>query len=324
MGKVINLVADIGGTNIRLGIANSISNVEHLTVFQCAKYDGLADVVRHYLDSLSIEGDITVNACFAIACPVENDLIKMTNLPWSFSKSALKKELKLNKFILINDYTAIAHAVPYLSDDQKVQVGRGKAVKDKPISICGPGTGLGVANVIPDHNKWISIGGEGGHVDFGPVNDTEIGILQQLSKKYHHVSYEQLLSGLGLEQIFQSLNAMDKKDVQQLSAKEITEKALSGTCPLCEKTLNVFCQVLGSFAGNLALTFGSYGGVYIAGGIVPRFIDFVKESNFRSRFEEKGRLSDFNFTIPTFVITEAQPGILGASAYLYQDNEEEL
>jgi glucokinase len=319
----INLVADIGGTNIRLGIADESGDIRALTVFQCAEYAGLADVLKTFINDNNI-GDKTINACFAIACPVDNDLITMTNLPWQFSKSAIKAELNLNKMLLINDYTAIAHSVPYLTEQQKVQIGEGEVVAGRPISICGPGTGLGVANVVPSGDSWISLGGEGGHVDFAPIDDKEQHILNFLLKKYSHVSYEQLLSGLGIEQIYQALCDFHQEVTQAYKAKDISAKAVEGSCERCVETLEQFCKTLGSFAGNLALTLGSFSGVYIAGGIAPRFIDFIKNSDFRTRFEEKGRLSGFNQPIPTYIITESQPGILGALAFLRQHNKEGL
>ncbi|MGJ8693176.1 MAG: glucokinase [Thalassotalea sp.] len=323
MTDSINLVADIGGTNIRLGLADATGDISALTVFQCREYDGLADVLTKYIADNGIE-DKTINACLAIACPVDNDLISMTNLPWTFSKSAIKAALKLNKLILINDYTAIAHSVPYLTDDQKVQIGAGEVVNGRPISICGPGTGLGVANIVPNGDAWISLGGEGGHVDFAPIDKVEQHILNFLLKKYSHVSYEQLLSGLGIEQIYQALCDFHGESAKNYSAKDISSNAVANSCARCVETLAQFCKTLGSFAGNLSLNLGSFAGVYIAGGIAPRFIDFIKNSDFRTRFEEKGRLSGFNKNIPTYIITETQPGILGALAYLRQHNKEEF
>lgn len=318
MGKLVtNLVADIGGTNIRIGISDEEGKISLLSVFQCGKYSSLADVLKAYLANNNLQ-EHSINACLAIACPVEDDLISMTNLPWTFSKSALKAELNFSQLILINDYTAIAHAVPFLSDDQKVQVGGGEALPHKAISICGPGTGLGVAHVVAVDTKWVSLAGEGGHVDFAPTSDIEIKILQFLLKKYHHVSAEQLLSGLGLEQIYQALADIHDVPALALNAKDISEKALLQSCDICYQALSQFCKILGSFSGNLALTMASFGGVYIAGGIIPRFIEFFEASDFRRCFEAKGRFEDFNKNIPTFVITEPQPGIIGASAYLKQ------
>ncbi|NQZ21969.1 MAG: glucokinase [Colwellia sp.] len=314
----LNLVADIGGTNIRLGLVNNDGTTGDIRTYQCGEYDSLADVLRVYLDRHECAGK-TVNACLAIACPVETDQITMTNLPWTFSQSALKHELNINQLFLINDYTAIAHAVPLLNDTQKVQIGEGDALSGKPISICGPGTGLGVANLVPTIDGWCCLGGEGGHVDFAPIDTNEIKILTYLlESKQHRISYEQLLCGKGLEQIYQAFLSIGNHPENYLSAEQISAKAIEGSCPLCEKSLTQFCNTLGSFAGNLALTLGSFGGVYIAGGIVPRFVSFIQNSDFRQRFDAKGRLSDFINNIPTYVITEAQPGLIGASAYIRQ------
>jgi glucokinase len=319
--ETVNLVADIGGTNIRIGLCNAYNGVEHIETYQCQQYASLADVLGSYLEKQQLS-KANINACLAIACPVETDEISMTNLPWTFSQSVLKKTLNLDNLWLINDYTAIAHAVPLLNEQQKVQIGLGKAIKHKPIAICGPGTGLGVANLVHAQGAWHCLGGEGGHVDFAPIDENEVAILNYLlEQKQHRISYEQLLSGKGLEQIYQALLTINNLDFEELSAEEISTKALTGSCETCQQALAQFCQTLGSFAGNLALTLGSFGGVYIAGGIVPRFIDYLKDSDFRQRFDAKGRLSSFINNIPTYVITESQPGLLGASAFLSQQQQ---
>jgi len=313
----INIIADIGGTNMRVAQCDAQGNITNITIYACADYASLADVLADFMKHQQLV-DKKIDACLAIACPVDKDLIVMTNLPWQFSQRQLKAQLQLNELVLINDFTAIAHAIPQLGVQQKVQIGVGEVNLNKPISICGPGTGLGVAHLIAVDSVWHSLSGEGGHVDFAPVDQQEVAILNFLANKYSRVSYEQLLSGLGIEQIYQALSDAKNTQASPLSAKEITENALSGSCDLAVETLAQFCRILGSFAGNLALTLGSYGGVYIAGGIVPRFIEFFASSEFRQRFEQKGRLSSFNQPIPTFVVTEEQPGLLGASAYLKQ------
>jgi glucokinase len=316
----INLVADIGGTNIRLAITKN-NNITDIITYQCADFPSLIDVIRHYIEERQLT-DASINACLAIACPTDDDLISMTNLPWQFSQKELKKALKLNDLILINDYTAIAMAIPMLNDQQKVKIGGGEAIARKPIAVCGPGTGLGVANLIPVDNNWHCLSGEGGHTDFAPVDELDIKILQYLKKSKKRVSYEQLLSGYGLVQIYQALLDINKDETttysSQLAAKDISTQALDGNCRLCQQALTQFCKVLGSFAGNLALTTASLGGVYIAGGIVPRFIEYVQNSEFRTRFETKGRMSHLNQQTPTYVITESQPGLIGAAAYLHQ------
>jgi glucokinase len=323
--KTINLIADIGGTNIRLALADetNVAKYKEIETYQCAEFDSLADVIALYINKKQLSG-FTINACLAIACPVDDDLISMTNLPWQFSKADLKSQLKLNSLSLINDYTAIAMAIPLLSNEQKVKIGGGETVANKPIAVCGPGTGLGVANLVPvttsGVSKWHCFSGEGGHVDFAPVGEQEITVLRYLNTMKKRVSYEQLLSGYGLEQIYQALVSEEGIDLPQLSAQEISKQGIDNSCTLCNQALLIFCQTLGSFAGNLALIMNSQGGVYIAGGIVPRFIDFLKASKFRERFESKGRLSHITLQTPTYVITEQQPGLLGAAAYILQQN----
>jgi glucokinase len=320
--KTINLIADIGGTNIRLAQADSQSNTKYtdLETYQCANFSSLIEVISQYIASKNITGT-SINACLAIACPTDSDIISMTNLPWKFSQQALIKSLNLNSLTMINDYTAIAMAIPLLSEKQKVKVGGGEAVADKPIAVCGPGTGLGVAHLVPVNNQWHCFSGEGGHVDFAAVDELDIKILQYLQTIKKRISYEQLLSGFGLEQIYQAICAINGKNNSKLSAAEISQQAVSESCPLCQQTLAQFCKVLGSFAGNLALTLNCQGGVYIAGGIVPRFIEFFENSDFRIRFETKGRLSHIPVKTPTYIITESQPGLLGAAAFLLQQSK---
>lgn len=335
---IINLIADIGGTNIR--IAQATTNPEakladsdttdidigDIETYQCKEFASLAKVLAHYIE-VKVLTNCRINACFAIACPVDKDLISMTNLPWQFSQKELQQALKLNSLSFINDYTAIAMAIPRLTEQQKVKIGGGESVAGKPISVCGPGTGLGVANLVPltvsGNDQWHCISGEGGHIDFAAVNEIEQQVMNFIQGIKKRVSYEQLLSGYGLEQIYQALLFINQgKEIttvkDKLSAKDITTNALTGSCGICQQTLTFFCNVLGSFAGNLALIMNSQGGVYIAGGIVPRFIDYLKKSDFRARFESKGRLAYITEQAPTYVITEEQPGLLGAAAFVLQ------
>ncbi|MGL1956094.1 MAG: glucokinase [Colwellia sp.] len=321
--KTVNLIADIGGTNIRLALANGQceSKFTDIETYQCAKFASLAEVIGLYIESKQLKGT-KINACLAIACPVDTDIISMTNLPWQFSQHSLKEQLNLHTLTLINDYTAIAMAIPLLSDEQKVKIGGGDVTPNAPIAVCGPGTGLGVANLVPlsvsGVNQWHCFSGEGGHADFAAVDDLDIKILQQLKNIKARISYEQLLSGFGLVQIYQALCIINDHAGDKLSAAEISTQALAGSCAICQQALSQFCKILGSFAGNLALTMNCQSGVYIAGGIVPRFVDYMKNSAFRERFEAKGRLSHLTQRIPTFIITEEQPGLLGAAAYILQ------
>ncbi|WP_341206687.1 glucokinase [uncultured Psychrosphaera sp.] len=311
------LVADIGGTNIRLGMADmetlSISNI---LTYQCKDFDNVDGAISQYKQDSKQEFEY---ACLDVACPVVGDEVNLTNNHWCFSQTAITEQFGLKKLIVINDFTAIAMSVPNIAKDKLVQIGGQDALPNAPIAIFGAGTGLGVANLIHAENKWIPIGGEGGHVDFAPIDSDEIGVLKELQKKYARVSAEQVLSGLGLVQIYQSLCAINKQDAKQYEPADITQHAIAGTDELAVKTLDVFCRILGSFGGNLALTLMTYGGVFIAGGVVPRFIEYVKTSEFRARFDAKGRFGKIIKTIPVYVVTEEQPGLIGCAAYLQQE-----
>lgn len=322
------IVADIGGTNARFAQTDIDNQLSHISTYKIAEFTSFEHVLETYLLERALKGK-SLNVCLAIAGLIEGDNITMTNLSWQFSKHSLQQAFNLNRLEVINDYTAIAMAVPLLSDEQKYQVGESKVVSSQlaPISVCGPGTGLGVATLVPIQFKeskiWHCVNSEGGHIDFAPVNELEVQIYQYLRKTLDkRVSYEQLLSGYGLEQVYQALVTIDKVAGVNLpsnrSAAEITTFALQASCNVCIKALNVFCAVLGSFAGNLSLLSNSTGGVYIAGGIVPRFVEFLQASEFRARFESKGRLSALPKSTPTYVIIEPQPGLLGAAAYINQ------
>ena len=321
MNKKLNLVADIGGTNIRLALTDTSNNITNIETFQCAKFKSLFEVINQYLTEKEMHGTYA-NACLAIAAPVDHDIISMTNLPWKISQKQLKEQLELNSLYFINDFSAIAMAIPFLNEEQKQQVGNCEPTVGKAISVCGPGTGLGVATLIAVKDKWHCLSGEGGHSDFAPVDELEMKILHYLQTIMKRVSYEQLLSGYGLEQIYQALISINQIDAtvvdKRLSAENISSRAVANSCQICYQALSIFCRVLGSFAGNLALTMNSLGGVYIAGGIVPKFIEFIEQSDFRLRFEAKGRLSTLTKQAPTYIIKEKQPGLLGASAYLNQ------
>lgn len=326
-GDQVNLVADIGGTNIRIAQTNAANELSHIQTFVCREFEGLQHVLAKYIDDQNLSSH-SIHACLAIACPTEDDWVSMTNLPWQFSQAELKANLGLSELMFINDYTAIAMAIPYLSDDQKVKIGSGGDVKPNQVmSVCGPGTGLGVATLVPatvqDKTQWLCVNSEGGHVDFAPIDDVDLHIFTYLRSKMARVSYEQLLSGYGLEQIYQALreNSENKSELPEtLQASEISANAVNETCSVCYQSLAQFCKVLGSFAGNLALLNKSFGGVYIAGGIAPRFIEFIQASGFRQRFEDKGRLAAIPKQIATYIITESQPGLLGAAVYLNQQN----
>lgn len=322
------LIADIGGTNARFALAPIkhfeagealvLTEQELLlpTALNGAEYDTIQSAVEAYLAGPASQYQRPVHAVMAIACPTDKDQITMTNHTWSFKVSELKQSLGLTSLKFINDYNAMANAIPQMTSDQLIKVGRGEPVIGLPIAVTGPGTGLGLAALAFADSGPVTLETEGGHAHFAPTDETEIEILRYLLGKYPRVSNERLISGMGLENIYQGLCAMQGLPIVERSAPEISKAALEKTDGLCEQALARFCAIIGSYAGDVALTLGAKGGVYITGGIVPRFIDFFKGSEFRARFESKARLSGFVETIPTYVVVAQQPGLLGAAAVL--------
>ncbi|MGB5444036.1 MAG: glucokinase [Psychromonas sp.] len=314
---MLSVVADVGGTNIRLAVCQlETGELSQLKEFSCAEFVTLEAALTHYFSTL--QGEVK-HLCLGIACPVDNDHVVMTNLSWEFSKQALKDKLKLASLYVINDYTAISLAVPFLPEQEKIQIGGGQAQADGVTAVFGPGTGLGVSHIIKSAGKWISLDGEGGHASFTVNTREQAEILFLLQEKFGHVSAERILSGQGLVNVYQSLCTLSEQPAKLNQPKDISLAALDGSCAIARRSLQIFCQVMGGFAGNLALNLACSGGVYIAGGIVPRFVDFFQASEFRSCFEEKGRFKGYLSTIPTFLISNDNPGLLGASVYLRQE-----
>ncbi|MBU2114638.1 MAG: glucokinase [Gammaproteobacteria bacterium] len=311
------IVADIGGTNARFSrVALDSLTLDNVAVYPCAQFATLADALTHYMQQQSLT-DIK-HVAIAIACPVNGDHVSMTNFHWQFSVKAMQQQLGLAALNVINDFTAVAMCLPALGSEQKIKVGAGTVQQGKPMAVLGAGTGLGVAHLLPVDGRFIALPGEGGHVDWAAQNEQEWFIQQMLLKEYGHVSPERLLSGPGLEAIYKALALYRQQVAEPISAAEIARLALSGQSSLAVDTVQQFFASLGSVAGNLALTLSTFGGVYIAGGIVPKLLPLLADSEFRARFEAKGRFSAFNRQIATYVVTAEQPGLVGAAVYLNQ------
>ncbi|MEH6648890.1 MAG: glucokinase [Motiliproteus sp.] len=310
------LVADIGGTNARFALVDQgqLRPRQALTL-KVDDYPTIESAIREYLRiSSCIEAPTQI--CIAIACPVALDQITMTNSGWSFSKDELRKSLALERLEVINDYAAQAYAIPHLHADELFQVGVGEGLSGQPLALLGPGTGLGVGGLVSPDTDPVAVVTEGGHVDFAPANELEIEILRYLWQQHSHVSVERLLSGMGLTNLHQAIATIQDQSVAELTPAQISYAALEQGDPLCLAVLNSFCSILGSVAGNTALTMGAQGGVYITGGIIPRMLSFFAASEFRARFEAKGRFHGYTEAIPTYVVTAEQPGLLGSAAVL--------
>jgi glucokinase len=308
------LIADIGGTYARFALETARGEFTQIASLRCADYPDFHAAVTTYLTSI-LPARVE-HAAVAIANPVSGDQVSMTNYHWHFSIEETRQQLGLDTLLIVNDFTALAMALPRLGGKDVRQVGGGEPDRRSVIGLLGPGSGLGVSGLIPAGDGWISLGSEGGHTSFSARDEREIAILRHAWKHFDHVSFERLVSGSGLELMYRALAERAGVPAQNLAAPDIAQRALDGIDPVCEETLEVFCAMLGTAAANLAVTLGALGGIYIGGGIVPRLGDYFDRSLFRKRFEEKGRFSRYVAAIPTYIITAEHATFIGASAIL--------
>ena len=311
------LLGDVGGTNARFawqaepGVAPS-----DIDTLSADAFAGLRDAIRDYL---ARHRKPVPSACaIGIANPVLGDHVQMTNHHWSFSVSGLQRELGLQRLLVINDFTALALALPVLESSDLRQVGSGQPVPGETMGLVGPGTGLGVSGLIlgPPGQPAMPLDGEGGHVTLAATDEREDQVVAVLRRRFGHASAERAVSGQGLENVYRALCELDGRPAHTLDAPAITARALGGDA-CCAEVLQLFFSFLGTVAGNLALSLGARGGVYIGGGIVPRLGRAIDHSRFRCSFEQKGRMTGYLASIPTFVIqAEVSPALIGASRAL--------
>ena len=312
--KTPDLIADIGGTNARFALAAPDGRISAERILSGAAYPDLIQAAAAYLRD--IPEPRPRRAAVAVATPVTGDWIQFTNSPWSFSTEAARQALGLERLVILNDFTALALALPLLGPAERRAVGGGTAVEKAPIALLGAGTGLGASGLIWSGNHWIPLEAEGGHATFSASDAREWAVYQILQQRFGHVSPERLLSGPGLVNAYTALAETQGWRAENLTPADITDRAMAGSCPHCVEVLELFCGALGTAAGNLAITLGARGGVYIGGGIVPRLGKLFDRSPFRARFETKGRFSAYLAAIPTWVITAANPALRGAAAAL--------
>lgn len=322
------LVADIGGTNARFGwLAEGAAQVEHVHKLRGVDHPGVAAAASAYLKQIQQElGDgysAPRAAAFAVATAVEGDRIAFTNSAWSFSHKEIQHRLGLPTLLMLNDFAALALSLPGLKTQQLQPFGGGKAVPGGALAVVGPGTGLGVAGLVRHGDCWVAVPGEGGHATLAAADDFDAAVLAAARLAHDHVSAERLLSGIGLPTLQAAVAAVLGQSVAVLTAPEIVACGLDANAvdPVCSRTLDTFCALLGGFAGDAALTFGARGGLYIGGGIVPRLGERFFRSRFRERFEAKGRFRDYLQAIPTAVITDTLAALDGAARALQQHVE---
>ncbi|MFZ5462247.1 MAG: glucokinase [Pseudomonadota bacterium] len=309
------LLGDIGGTNARFALQFSPgAPLTSARTLSCALYPSLYHAIEQYLREC---GPVRPHwAALGVANPVTGDRVSMTNHSWSFSISALKKDLGLARLVVLNDFTALALALPHLPAGDLEQVGGGVAQPGAALGLIGPGTGLGMSGLVPCGHDYTPLRGEGGHVTLAAWDEREAQIIARLRRRYGHVSAERALSGPGLVALYEICAALRGAVPEILSPPEISARALSGACSLCREALDHFCALLGTVAADLALVLGARGGVYLGGGIVPKLGAYFAGSPFRGRFEQKGRFSGYLSRIPTYVIRAPHPGLVGAARAL--------
>lgn len=310
------IIADIGGTNARFALtdlSDTRLQITHQKTLPTAEFASLQHAVEQYLAGVAVK---PTRASFAVACPVSGDEVRLTNRAWAFSQQELKHALGFEHMLVINDFGAAALATLAIGDaDRVILNGAENAQRQGPITVLGPGTGLGVALLVGDDaNGWQVVETEGGHVSFAPQVEEEQMIADWISAHHHgRCSNERLLSGIGLSYIDAALSTPQKTELREPA--DIVAAALQGHDVLARRTLARFCSVLGSVVGDAALIHGSKT-VAIAGGIVPRIIPFLKSSAFRERFLAKGRFASYLESVSIHVITHESSGLLGAAIAL--------
>ena len=303
----MNLIADIGATQTRCAVIDDKGRIQAPEVFQNRYFNSLQGLLHVYLDQCADRPD---SAALAVAAPVLKDEVRMPNLDWRFFQGSLLNELGLRELVVVNDFAAVAWALPALTASGLHKVGGGAAVAGTAMATLGPGSGLGVATVAPGGDKWTILEGEGGNITFSGVTPEQQSVADHIQAQHGHCSAESFLSGPGLSNIYMALAARKGRNVTRPSPEQVSKAAADGEA-LAGEARDMFFEVLGTVAGNLALTVGARGGVFIAGGIVPQLLEPLAQSRFRACFEEKGRYRFYLEAIPTYVITEPYPALRG-------------
>ena len=311
------LLLDIGGTNARLALQLQPEGpLLHQQIVPCADFPGVRELIAHYLQQTAQPGLEAPKECaMGIASPILGDQVVMTNNAWQFSRSALQAHMGWRRLLVLNDFTALAMALPVLLPGERRQLGVGEAVPGGALALIGPGTGLGVGGLLPaPGGGYSAIAGEGGHVTLAGTDEWEDAVVSALRADFGHASAERALSGPGLLNLYRACCTVARQTAEALDPPEISRRALAGSDARCVQTVDLFYKLLGSVAGNLALTLGAQGGVYVGGGIVPAMGTLIERSQFRARFEAKGRYAGYLRQIPTFVIETSDPPALRGAA----------
>lgn len=282
-----------------------------VTRWRCAEHDALWDALARYL---SEHAPATPReAAFSLSCDVNGDRVTPPHAAWAFSIQRLRQRLGVQRLRVVNDFCALAHSLPALGRADLHAVGGGRGVAGAPMALLCPGAGLRTGGLLPP----VVLAGEGGQVTLSSFDRDEMAVLQWLHRSFDHVSAERVLSAPGLDNLHQAVCALGGWRRDSLNPKQVIERALANADPACVSAVAMFCSLLGNVAGNLALTLGARGGLFIAGDIVPALGEAFERSRFRERFEAKGKFSDYLNAVPTFVVrADVTAALVGASRAL--------
>ncbi len=318
------VIADIGGTNARFALVDHNKTISQITKLPVKDYLNFEDALADFLKKTDLNKQ-PQHVLIDVAGPISGDYFKFTNSHWSFSVEKIKEKFDLKYFNAVNDFAAIGLSLPHLTSHDLLEINKKPATKTGPKIAIGPGTGLGVVFTVPYKSEWVLMPSEAGHMTMAAENEHEAHILAYLRKKYNqykgHVSAERVISGHGLENIYEALYAINipYKEFTPLKAPQIAQKALDENDEMCLKSIHQMCNFLGSVAGSLSLATLAYGGVYIAGGIIPQILPIFEKSDFIKRFESKGRHSAVNKKIPIYLITHTYPAFPGLAATIVEE-----
>lgn len=303
------LVTDIGGTNARFALVDGNGHLVDERTLKTKDFPGVVEAAKSYLGDRSVHSAVLV-----VAGPVESDRIALTNCPWAFSLEETKAALDLETLHAINDFVAQALAIPKLNHDDVQKLGGKTAIEGRAIAVIGPGTGLGVAGLLKVGEVFRAIPTEGGHVAFAPKDEVEEGVLRVLRRRFGHVSNERLLSGPGLVNFAKALAELQGTDLPIESPSMVIERAETEKCPICIEALQRFCTLLGAAAGDLALSYGARGGVYLTGGMVAHLGTWFDVDRVLHAFVDKGRFESYLQAIPIYRVLRRDTGLIGAAA----------
>jgi len=319
LAKAPYIVADIGGTNARFGLVTNSDPqaakllIEHQQKYPSNQFENIEQATQHYIDSLN--GQKLSGACLAVAGPITGDNVRLTNLNWAFSINDVKRTLGLQKLKVLNDFAAYAFATPHVKAKHLLSLNEGQSISGCPIAIVGPGTGFGVAALVPQSNRWNVLPTEGGHITLAAKTPLQSSVIKALSHEFSHISVERVLSGPGLRNLHKAMAKVEGIEALPLRSSEISSNALNDPDSLEFRTLRLFCAWLGQVCGDLALTLGARGGIYLGGGVLLKFTEFLLESEFMNCFFAKGQMQEYLHQMPVKLVTEGNSALLGAAAW---------